>query len=763
MVFRVLWGCHEIPKHQTPNTKHFMNVTVAAHEIAAIEKAGCQDPFAILGMHPVDYKGEKAIAVRAFFSDVQESFVYEPGKDALTPMNKVSDSGFFEAVFPDRRDVFSYQLETVDAKGERKRFDDVYSFLPVLSEDDLYLYGEGKHYKIYEKLGCHLMSLNGIQGALFAVWAPNAKRVSVVGDFNDWNGRKHPMRLRGMSGIWELFIPELQEGNLYKFEVQSQRGHLYLKTDPYAFYCQQRPETSSIIKNIEGFDWSDRDWIETRGKSNPQQEPISVYEVHLGSWMRIPDEDDRFLSYRELAEKLIPYVKEMNFTHIELMPVAEHPIDGSWGYQVTGYYAPSSRFGTPEDFMHFMNECHKEGIGVLVDWVPAHFPRDSHALAYFDGTFLYEHADPRQGEHKDWGTLIFNYGRNEVRNFLVANALFWIEKYHIDGIRVDAVASMLYLDYSRNEGEWVPNRFGGRENLEAIEFIKEFNKKIYEHFPGVLTIAEESTSWPGVTHPVHLGGLGFMFKWNMGWMNDMLSYMEKEPIHRRYHHNMITFALLYAFQENFMLVLSHDEVVHGKHSLLDKMPGDVWQKFANLRTLYGFMCGHPGRTLLFMGGEFGQWIEWDEAKSLDWNLLEYDPHRQLKEYVRDLNGLYRSEPALSKHDVSHQSFEWIDFHDSDNSVISFMRQDLEEKEDTLVFVCNFTPIPREGYRIGAPLPGYYNVLMNSDERKYGGSGGGNHSGLMADEIPWQGQPYSLNLSIPPLGTLILRVESSEKT
>ncbi|PID58067.1 1,4-alpha-glucan branching enzyme [candidate division KSB3 bacterium] len=738
-----------------------MNTTVTAQDMASIEKVECQDPFATLGMHQVKYNGKNAIAVRALFHDVQKSFVYDPARDTLTPMNRISDAGFFEAVFPDTQDFFPYQLETVDAQGKRTRFDDVYSFPPVLSEDDLYLYGEGKHYKIYDKLGCHLIDLQGVQGALFAVWAPNAKRVSVVGDFNGWDGRKHPMRLRGMSGIWELFIPDMKEDELYKYEVQTSLGHLYLKTDPFAFYCQQRPETSGIVKSLDRFEWTDREWIERREKSNPLQQAIAVYEVHLGSWMRIPEENDRFLTYRELAERLIPYVKEMNFTHVELLPVAEHPFDGSWGYQVTGYYAPSSRFGTPEELMYFINACHNAGIGVLVDWVPAHFPRDAHALAYFDGTFLYEHADPRQGEHKDWGTLIFNYGRNEVRNFLVANALFWFEKYHLDGIRVDAVASMLYLDYSRNEGEWVPNRFGGRENLEAIEFLKECNTKIYEQFPGVMSIAEESTSWPGVTQPVHLGGLGFMFKWNMGWMNDMLTFMEKEPIHRKYHHNMITFALLYAFHENFMLVLSHDEVVHGKRSLLDKMPGDVWQKFANLRTLYGFMCGHPGRTLLFMGGEFGQWLEWSEAKSLDWNLLEYDPHRQLKDFVRDLNGLYQSEPALFKHDADHQSFEWIDFHDSDNSVISFMRRNLEEKNETLIFVCNFTPIPRNGYRIGAPLPGSYKVLMNSDDRKYGGSGAGNYAPLMADGIPWQGQPYSLELSLPPLGTLILRVNAEE--
>ncbi|MBD3308256.1 1,4-alpha-glucan branching protein GlgB [candidate division KSB3 bacterium] len=734
-----------------------MKPTVKRQEIEAIANSEHRDPFEILGMHQIKHNGKPAIAVRAYFYDVTQSWVYLPDEDTLYPMEQLPNTGYFEAIFPDRQEMFRYQLETLDQQGTRTRFYDVYAFWPVLSEEDLYLFGEGRHYKIYEKLGCHLMQHNEVDGALFAVWAPNAKRVSVVGDFNQWDGRRHPMRMRGSSGIWELFIPELTEGHLYKFEIKTQIGHLYVKTDPYAFYCQQRPQTASIIKNIDTFTWDDQDWIIRRGHENPLKKPISIYEVHLGSWMRIEEDNNRFLTYQELADKLIPYVKELGFTHLELLPVAEHPLDASWGYQVTGYYAPTSRYGTPEEFMAFVNACHREGIGVIVDWVPAHFPRDSYALPYFDGTFLYEHADPRLGEHKDWGTLIFNYGRNEVRNFLVANALFWFEKYHIDGIRVDAVASMLYLDYSREEGDWIPNRFGGRENLEAIEFIKELNEKIYEYFPGVMTIAEESTSWPGVTHPVYLGGLGFLFKWNMGWMNDMLTYMSKDPIFRRYHHNMITFALLYAFHENFMLVLSHDEVVHGKRSLLDKMPGDVWQKFANLRTLYGFMLGHPGKQLLFMGGEFGQWFEWNSDKGLDWNLMEYDHHRFLQRYVRDLNRVYTSEPALFRHDENWQSFEWIDFYDSDNSVISFLRNSLERQEDTLVFVCNFTPLPHHGYRIGVPFPGYYREIINSDAEIYGGSGVGNGGGCMAEPTPWQGHPYSLNLSLPPLGTLVFKV------
>ena len=739
-----------------------MKWTVKPHEVEAIAKSDHQDPFSVLGMHDIEYNGERAIVVRAHFTDAREAFVYVMAENKLHPMARIPNTGFFEAVFPERQEFFRYQLELVSEDGERRRFHDVYSFLPILSEDDLYLYGEGRHYRIYDKLGCHLMTIDGVAGALFAVWAPNAKRVSVVGDFNNWDGRKHLMRLRGSSGIWELFIPGMKEGELYKFEIKTRLDHLYLKTDPLGFAFQLRPETSSIVTNIEGFAWEDQGWLKQRARQNPQQQPVSVYEVHLGSWMRVPEDNNRFLSYRELAAKLIPYVKQLGFTHLEFLPVAEHPFDGSWGYQVTGFYAPTSRFGKPDDFMYFVNACHKAGIGVIVDWVPAHFPRDAHGLAYFDGTFVYEHADPRQGEHKDWGTLIFNYGRNEVRNFLTANALFWFEKYHIDGIRVDAVASMLYLDYSRKQGEWIPNRFGGRENIEAIEFIKELNTKVYELFPGAMTIAEESTSWPGVSHPVHLGGLGFMFKWNMGWMNDMLVYMSKDPIHRRYHHNMITFALLYAFHESFMLVLSHDEVVHGKRSLLDKMPGDMWQKFANLRTLYGFMYGHPGRKLLFMGGEFGQWIEWDFSKSLDWNLLDYDMHRQLQEYVKDLNRLYTNEPALFVNDLSYQSFEWIDFHDSDNSVVSFMRKNIGKEKDTLIFICNFTPVPRQGYRIGAPMKGFYRELINSDSLKYGGSGVGNADGLTAEELAWQGQPYSLNLMLPPLATVVFKLEKGEE-
>jgi 1,4-alpha-glucan branching enzyme len=732
---------------------------VSWKDIKSIVNSDHHDPFSVLGIHQVEYKKHKVMVVRAFLPDVDQVFVSLPKAEQHYPMTLVHKAGFFEAICADRKDFFAYELETVDKAGNKKRFADPYSFLPVLSDEDLYLFGEGNNYRIYERMGCHLLTINGVSGAFFAVWAPNAKRVSVIGNFNGWDGRKHPMRVRGLSGVWELFIPGLQEGELYKYEVKNTQGHLYHKSDPYGFYNEVRPNTSSIIINLENFTWSDQEWMTKRAHEDPLKKPASVYEVHLGSWARVPDENSRFLTYRELAEKLIPYVKEMGFTHLELLPIAEHPFDASWGYQVTNYYAVTSRYGRPEDFKYFVNECHRQGIGVIIDWVPAHFPRDAFSLSYFDGTFLYEHSDPRLGEHKDWGTLIFNYGRNEVKNFLIANAVFWFDKYHIDGVRVDAVASMLYLDYSRKAGEWIPNKYGGRENLEAIAFIKQLNEIIFREYPGVLAIAEESTAWPAVSHPTYLGGLGFNLKWNMGWMHDMLTYMSKDPIHRRYHHNMITFALLYAFHENFVLVLSHDEVVHGKRSLLDKMPGDLWQKFANLRMLYGFMYGHPGKKLLFMGGEFGQWREWNDAESLDWHLLQDDNHKGLQRYVQDLNKLYASEPALFKDDTNYQSFEWIDFHDSDNSVISFMRKTLDNSNDTLVFVCNLTPVPRKGYRIGAPLPGYYKELINSDSIMYGGSNMGNPTGgCPADAIPWQGQPYSLNLILPPLSTLILKAE-----
>ncbi len=624
---------------------------------------------------------------------------------------------------------------------------------PILSDFDLHLHSEGNHHHIYDCLGAHPTE----KGVRFAVWAPNARRVSVVGNFNAWNGCQHPMQNRGSTGVWELFIPDLQPGTIYKYEIKTQNGDIFTKSDPYAFCMEHRPRTASVVYQPDDALWSDTDWLQTRQKRDPYTKPIAIYEVHLGSWRRNPDEDNRSLTYRELAHELVEYVLEMGYTHIELLPIMEHPLDESWGYQVTGYYAPTSRFGTPDDFKYLVNHCHTHGIGVILDWVPAHFPTDAHGLAQFDGSALYEHADPQQGTHPDWGTLIFNYGRNEVRNFLIANALFWIEKYHIDGLRVDAVASMLYLDYSRKEGEWIPNQYGGRENLDAIAFMYQLNTLIHEKFPGVLIIAEESTSWPGVSRPVYLGGLGFGFKWNMGWMNDTLSYISKEPIHRKYHHDNLTFGLVYAFHENFILVLSHDEVVHGKRALIDKMPGDRWQKFANLRAFYAFQYAHPGKKLLFMGGELGQWQEWNSQESVHWHLLSEPDHAGLKRFVRDLNTLYRGEPALYERDFDPEGFEWISLHDASNSVLSFLRR-ARSHDAPLIFACNFTPIPRENYRIGVPTPGTYRELINSDSKRYGGSNMGNLGTVQTEPIASHGHPQSLQITLPPLAAVMFKPE-----
>ena len=615
---------------------------------------------------------------------------------------------------------------------------------------------EGTHYRNYEKLGSHIRVVDGVRGVHFAVWAPNARRVSVIGDFNQWDGRRHPMRLHSAAGIWEIFIPGLREETVYKFEIKWRRfGFITHKTDPYAFYFERRPKTGAIVYDINQFHWRDHEWMQQRKARNGLDAPLTIYEVHLGSWMRAPEEGNRYLTYRELAHKLVEYVKQMGYTHIELLPVTEHPYGGSWGYQTVGYYAPTSRHGEPHEFAYFVDYCHRNGIGVILDWVPAHFPKDGHGLAYFDGTHLYEHSDPRKGEHQDWGTLIFNYGRNEVRNFLLGNALFWLEKYHIDGLRVDAVASMLYLDYSRKEGQWVPNIHGGRENLEAVDFLKKFNELVHVHHPGVITFAEESTSWPLVSRPTYDGGLGFDFKWNMGWMNDTLKYFAMDPINRKYHHGKLTFSLMYAFTENFVLPLSHDEVVHGKGALLEKMPGDAWKKFANLRALYGYMYGHPGKKLLFMGGEFGQWIEWDHQRSLDWHLLGYDSHRQLLDYVRDLNRLYASEPSLHQVDFEQTGFQWIDFQDANGSTIAFMRT-AKNADDYLIFALNFTPVPRRGVRLGVPEELFYKELLNSDAWMYGGSNMGNSGGVSARAEEWAGWPCSIEVTLPPLAVVVLK-------
>ena len=637
----------------------------------------------------------------------------------------------------------------------------------IFSDFDLYLFGQGKNYRIYEKMGAHVRTVNGVTGVHFAVWAPNALAVSVIGDFNNWQRGANPMQLRHQDlGVWECFVPGVKPGALYKYAIYSRfNNYAVEKTDPYGFATELRPRTASIVVDIHQHGWNDTTWMQQRAKHQELSSPISIYEVHLGSWRHAPErhaegnpEEDRYLTYRELAHSLAPYVKDLGFTHIELLPITEYPYDASWGYQVTGFYAPTSRFGTPEDFQYFVDYMHQQGIGVFLDWVPSHFPKDGTALSYFDGTYLYEYADARKGEHKEWGTLVFDYGRSEVRNFLIANALFWLREYHIDGLRVDAVASMLYLDYQRKPGEWIANQYGGREHLEAIDFLRQLNEAVYAEEPGTLTIAEESTAWPLVTRPTYVGGLGFSLKWNMGWMHDMLDYMHLDPIFRRYHHNNITFSLMYAYSENYVLPLSHDEVVHLKGSLINKMPGDLWQRFANLRAFYGYMWGHPGKKLLFMGGEFGQWHEWNFAESLDWHLIEppSDPrHAQLRNFLRDLCVIYQHEPALSELDYDPAGFAWIDCYDSDNSVVSFIRRTRNE-EDTLVLVCNFTPVPRHGYRLGVPHAGEYYELLNSDADRYGGSGLENLQPMPSGPIYWQSCPHSILLTLPPLSTVILK-------
>jgi 1,4-alpha-glucan branching enzyme len=670
-------------------------------------------------------------------------------------MDKVMEEGFFDVTIPNCSEIFPYMLKKITYDNKMEIFHDSYSFLPTLSELDLYLFNAGDHHRIYEKLGAHFVEINGIGGVQFAVWAPNARSVSVIGDFNNWDRRKHAMRVLGTSGVWEIFVPGLMEGERYKFQVKTRSGFILDKTDPYATEMEHRPRTASCINFLRNYEWKDRAWMEQRDKSDHLGEPISTYEVHLGSWARVPEDNNRWLTYREMADSLIPYVKKQGFTHIELLPVMEHPFDGSWGYQVTGYFAPTSRYGEPNEFMYFIDQCHQHEIGVILDWVPAHFPRDSHALAGFDGTNLYEHADPRKGEHQDWGTLIFNYGRKEVRNFLISNALFWFEKYHVDGIRIDAVASMLYLDYSRKDGEWIPNEFGGRENLDAINFLKDLNRLIHQYYPGVLTIAEESTAWPGVTTGLEYGGLGFSLKWNMGWMHDILEYFSKDPIHRGYHHNNLTFALLYAFTERFILPLSHDEVVHGKSSLLSKMPGDDWQKFANLRLLYGLMYGFPGKKLLFMGGEFGQRNEWNHDRSLDWHLTQYPPHAGLQQWIMDLNRVYLKESALHQVDFYYSGFEWIDFQDKASSVISFLRKS-NDGLDKVVIVCNLTPVPRYDYRIGVSEEGNYREILNSDSLYYTGGNIGNSGEIQAELISHHHRPFSLRLTLPPLAAVFLK-------
>ncbi|MFP5381207.1 MAG: 1,4-alpha-glucan branching protein GlgB [Gammaproteobacteria bacterium] len=714
--------------------------------ILRLQTGAHHDPFEVLGMHALPDGGT---LVRAFLPPAE---VVEVEGARMT---RIAGTDCFELVLPSGASIEPHPpLRWQDkTRGHWHVTRSPYTFAPQLGELDLHLLGEGRHLQAWKVLGARLACVDGIDGCQFAVWAPAAQRVSVIGDFNDWDGRRHPMRCRGATGIWELFVPGLAAGQAYKYEILGPHGQLVKKTDPYARRMFMRPETASCVPETETYAWSDAAWIETRAGFDWQHRPISVYEVHPGSWRR--HADGSFYSWGELAAELIPYVRDLGYTHIELLPVAEHPLDASWGYQVSGYYAPTARFGSPDDFRAFVDACHQAGIGVLLDWVPAHFPKDDWALARFTGDAVYEHADPRRGEHQDWGTLIFNFGRNEVRNFLIANALYWLEEFHIDGLRVDAVASMLYLDYSRREGEWLPNAYGGRENIEAIHFLREMNTEVHARFPGVLTIAEESTAWPAVSRPVELGGLGFSMKWNMGWMNDSLAYIEQDPVYRKYHHNQLTFSQMYAWTENFVLPLSHDEVVHMKKSLLDKMPGDTWQRFANLRLFYAWHYAHPGKKLLFMGGEFGQWNEWREAGALDWELLRFPMHDGLRALLRDLNRLYRTEGALHDYDFDPRGFRWIDCHDADQSVLSLVRQGRQDG-DRLVVLFNFTPVPREGYRIGVPAAPGWCEIFNSDSMYYGGGNLGNGRTIVPQEQPWMGFEQSLEVTLPPLGAIFLK-------
>jgi 1,4-alpha-glucan branching enzyme len=694
-------------------------------------------PHSYLGAHEAD----GGVVVRALRPEALSVRVEPAGVD----LEHLGD-GLWEGLVPDAELPFEYELRVAYPNGNEFTMRDPYAFLPTLGELDLHLAGEGRHEEIYRRLGAHETEMSGIAGTAFAVWAPNARSVSVVGDFNSWDGRLHPMRSMGSSGIWELFVPDVGPGAKYKFEIRAASGELRLKADPYAFEAEVPPQTASIVNRSE-FEWSDEEWLDMRRGLAPLHEPMTIYEVHAGSWRN-------GLGWRELADQLTPYVKDLGFTHVELLPVMHHPFSGSWGYQVTGYYAPLSTLGSPDDFRYFVDKLHRNGIGLILDWVPAHFPRDDWALARFDGTALYEHSDPRRGAHPDWGTLVFNLGRTEVRNFLLANSLFWLREYHADGIRVDAVASMLYLDYSRKAGEWVPNQFGGREDLDAVSFLKEFNELSHMREPGIVSAAEESTAWPGVSRPTYLGGLGFGFKWNMGWMHDTLSYFEKEPVHRQYHHHELTFAMVYAWNENFILPLSHDEVVHGKGSLLAKMPGDRWQQLANLRVLYAYMWAHPGKKLLFMGQEIATPWEWDDSGEVPWHLLEHAEHAGMHSLVRDLNRVYRDEPALWEVDFSPEGFRWLEPNDSANNVFAYARLSRDGRRQ-VVCVANLSPVPRERYRVGLTAPGQWREVLNTDSEYYGGSGVGNMGGVASEEQPWHDQPFSAEITLPPLGVVWL--------
>ena len=727
-------------------TELFADAGKFKDQIDAVVAGKHDNPFAFLGIH---LSGGQRV-VRTFQPQAEAVTLVDAEGKELAPMERVHPSGFFTALMPTRKRRYRFRIRT--GSGHQYEIEDPYRFPVSLGEIDLYLLGEGSHQKIFSAMGAHSLCLQGVPGTRFSVWAPNASRVSVVGDFNDWDGRRHVMRLHPANGIWEIFVPGAEVGAKYKFELTDRNGKLLpLKSDPFGHYYEPPPGNASIVYE-SNYRWRDDAWMAERTAEPRLDVPVSIYEVHLGSWRRKPEESNRSLTYRELAGDLVSYVREMGFTHIELMPVSEHPFDGSWGYQPIGMYAPTQRFGAPDDFRYLVDQCHRAGIGVIVDWVPAHFPGDEHGLWRFDGTALFEHEDPRKGAHADWGTLIYNYGRREVVNYLIGSALYWIDECHIDGLRVDAVASMLYLDYSRKDGEWVPNELGGNENLEAVEFLRALNQVVHAH--GATTFAEESTAWPGVSHPTYAGGLGFTYKWNMGWMNDTLAYMHEEPIHRKHHHDKMTFGLVYAFNENFVLPLSHDEVVHGKGSLVSKMPGDDWQKFANLRAYLGSMFCHPGKKLLFMGSELAQHREWDHDRSLDWHLLEHPSHSGMQKLVRDLNRLYSETPALYQRDFSQDGFEWIDWEDRDSSVLSWLRRDHDG--NIVVCVTNFTPVIRYDYRLGVPEGGTYVELINTDSAEYGGSDKGNTGRIDAEKHASNGRPYSLNLTLPPLTTLILK-------
>lgn len=712
------------------------------NDLLLIEHSSHYDPFSILGKH--------------VFKETPYTLVYSPNTKELTlsadklKMTRIDKSDFFiyTGTIPEKH----YLINLLDDNDKYFSYHDPYSFSRQISNFDLNLFSSGQHLHIYEILGSHPKTIDGIEGVLFATWAPNASRVSVIGDFNNWDGRRHSMRSLGESGVWELFIPELDKHALYKFEIKNRdSGQIVSKSDPYAQQLELRPRTASVVRENSSYEWTDSDWLSSRKEFDWLHTPISIYECHLGSWQR--DDDGGFLSYKELAHRLVDYVLQTGFTHIELLPITEHPLDASWGYQTTGYFSPTRRFGDAEDFRYFVDHCHRHNIGVILDWVPAHFPKDEHGLAFYDGSALYEHEDPRRGEHRDWGTLIYNYGRNEVKNFLISSAIFWLQEFHIDGLRVDAVASMLYLDYSRDDGDWIPNQHGGNENIEAIEFMRHLNTATHSEFPGTMIMAEESTAWPQVTRPTNLGGLGFSTKWNMGWMHDSLSYFSHDPVHRHYHHDKLTFGLLYLFSENFILPFSHDEVVHGKGSMLNKMPGDEWQRFANLRLLYTYMFTYPGKKLLFMGCEFGQGDEWNHDKSLDWYVLQYPLHNGVKDLVSDLNGLYKNQSALHQYDFDHCGFEWIDCNDTDQSVLSYLRK---SDNETIIIVLNFTPVIRENYRIGVPEAGSYEILFNSDSEFYSGSNAGSDSVIQSDDLEWMKRPASLTLTLPPLAGLIIK-------